>query len=321
MVRLFQVAIRVVGILPEAVGRAIFALIGTVVGLSNIKGVRQLRANYYRIAPLTGWAARCRSARAMRSYMRYYYEAFRLPQLTTSQIQARVRVINGEKLQQSIAEGSASAALMHMGNWDLAGAWASEFLAPVHTIAEKLEPPELADLFLSFRRELGMTIYHAIRGGGAIRNLTADMNKETCFVPLLCDRDLSAAGVEVELCGQPVRVAVGSALLAQRTGQPMFPVTIVSSNFKDDRSRVREAGSPWGIDIFVGEPIWAQPAQTAAEQEADLVRMNQEWLDQVSELLPQYLEDWHMLQKVFVADLDQQRLARSRQKSVNREEQ
>ncbi|MDO5025681.1 MAG: phosphatidylinositol mannoside acyltransferase [Trueperella sp.] len=322
MVKLFRVAIFVVGVLPEALGRAIFDLIGTAVGLSNIKGVRQLRTNYHRIVPLSGWAARRRSARAMRSYFRYYYEAFRLPALTPAQISSRVKLVNGEKLQELIATGgSASGALMHMGNWDLAGAWAGEFLAPVHTIAEKLEPPELAELFLGFRRDLGMTIYHAVRGGGAIRNLTADMAQETCFVPLLCDRDLSATGVEVKLCGHPVRVAVGAALLAQRTGQPMFPVTIVTSNFKDDAARVRAAGTNWGIDLIVGDPIWAHPAQTTAEREADLVRMNQEWLDQVSELLPQYLEDWHMLQKVFVADLDQERLAKSRQKVVDREEQ
>lgn len=314
--KLFNVAIKAAGALPEPLLRGVFNAIGTVAGASNITGVKQLRANLERVVPSSSaWEARKRSMRAMRSYMRYYYEAFRLPSLSEENIRARVRVENDATIRSYFGRGiSVPGALMHMGNWDLAGAWSNFDLAPVHTIAEKLKPDDLADLFFSFRENLGMKIYHAIKGGGAINHLTADMQHTTCFTPLLCDRDLSATGIEVDLCGHAVRVAPGAAILAQRTGAPLFPVMIASENFRDDRDRVKLAGSHWGIHAVIGEPIFAHtaPGSSAHDRQADLVRMIQEWMNQVGEFLVDHVEDWHMLQKVFVADLDPERLAKNR---------
>ncbi|VEI12488.1 phosphatidylinositol mannoside acyltransferase [Trueperella bialowiezensis] len=314
---IFRGAIWLVKVLPESVGRAFFRAIGTLAGVSNMKGAAQLRKNYQRIEPLESpWAQRLRSAKAMRSYMDYYYEAFRLPALTAEQIEARVELVNGEKLVAHMNSGrSASGALLHMGNWDLAGAWACAHLAPTYSIAEKLQPPELADLFLDFRRSLGLTIYQTGQKG-TISALTQDMKAGHAFVPLLVDRDLSASGVEVKMAGHPVRVAVGSAVLAQHTGEPMFPVTITTSDFGDDAARVKRAGTRYGIKLIVGEPIYSavEPDAPAPQRQADIIRMNQEWLDQIEPLLREHLTDWHMLQKVFVADLDPERLARARRK-------
>lgn len=317
IVSMFKAATKAVGVLPEPLGRGLFHAVGTVYGMTNGGGARQLRANLDRIVPLASGPARRRGGRAMANYMRYYYEAFRLPALTPAQIDARVRTENLETLQRVLEEhGSCSGVLMHMGNWDLAGAWATRNLAPVHTIAEKLEPPELADFFLSFRRDLGMTIYQAVKGGHAIANIARDMAEGDCFAPILCDRDLSASGLEVTLCGHPLRVAAGGALLAHKTGAPMVPVYIVSESFKDDADRVRRAGTHWGVNLIIGEPI-APGDVDPNDREAlrgDLVLMNQQWMDQLSGVLPQYVEHWHMLQKVFVADLDKDRLKRAQQR-------
>lgn len=324
IVDVFRIAHKVVAVIPEPLGRGIFNVVGTVVGWSNYSGAVQLRKNLQRIKPVRGaLAERRRSAAGLRSYMRYYYELFRLPALTQEQIDARVTIEGHEVLTDYLArDTSVPAVLMHMGNWDLAGRWAHKNLAKVHTIAEKLEPPELGKLFYDFRESAGMKIYLAVKGGGAISHLEEDMRNETILVPILCDRDLSASGVEVELCGKPIRVAVGSALLAQRTGQPMFPISIVTSRFSDDRDRVKRAGTSWGIRIIVDKEIFPNVAPDASsdEREEDLVRMNQEWMDQMTEFLPNHVEDWHMLQKVFVEDLDQARLASNRAKKVDRED-
>lgn len=322
MITLFRAAMAMVKTTPEPAARAVFRAVGYLAGLSNAAGAVQLRKNLARVCPgPTGWAERRRSARSMALYLEYYYEAFRLPYLTREQINARVRFENGDALRDHLAAGhSASAALLHMGNWDLAGAWATEALAPVFSIAEKLEPPEMAQLFLDFRQDIGMTIYQAIPGGGAIGKLERHMREGNAFVPLLCDRDLSASGVEVELLGHALRVAVGSALLAQRTGEPMFPITIVHDFFKSDKARVARAGSCHGIRLIIGEPIHSGVVvnSSVAEKEADLRRMLQAWMDQVGPLVARNAEHWHMLQKVFVADLDPQRLANARRKAGER---
>lgn len=319
----FRLAMWLVKVLPEPLGRAIFRAVGTVVGWSNMAGAVQLRKNYQRITPLgSSWAQRKRSAQGMRSYMDYYYEAFRLPALTEEQITARVRVVNDQGIREHFGRGkSASGALLHMGNWDMAGAWASEHLAPTYSIAEKLEPPELADLFLDFRRSLGLTIYQTGKNSGAINSLTSNMRSGNAFVPLLCDRDLSASGVEVTLAGSPVRVAVGAALLAQRTGEPMYPVTIVNERIDDD-DRARRAGTRNGVAAIFGTPIFSGMTSQASarEKDADIRRMIQQWLDQILPLLTTHLTDWHMLQKVFVEDLDPERLERARRSTPKDDE-
>ena len=83
---------------PETLSRTVFELIGTAVGLSNLRGVRRLRKNCRRIAPLSsGPGQRLRSARIMRSYLRYYHGALRLPALTAGQIRAFHAVVAAGK--------------------------------------------------------------------------------------------------------------------------------------------------------------------------------------------------------------------------------
>ena len=318
VVRAFALARAAVERLPESVGRALFSAAGTAMGLSGSTGARRLRANQARIRPGLGPVrARLLSAAAMRSYMRYYYECFRLPILGEDRILARVQLDNDAELRADLASGrSATAALVHAGNWDMAGAWACIDLAPVHTLAERLEPAGLYEDFLRFRTGLGMTIYPVVRGGGGLRALEEDMAAGVCFTPILADRDLTASGVEVRLAGHAMLVAPGPALLAQRTGCAIYPVF---SRYERLARRGRAAaGTRWGLRLTVGEPVRAEttPDSDSRERAADVRRMSQEWMDQFEPWLRAHLEDWHMLQRVFVSDLDPERLARARARAA-----
>lgn len=329
-----SLAQKAVDVLPERAGRAVFDAAGIAAGLSNLEGVRQLRANQKRVlaAPLADGFAdarapkscpvgairdRLRSVAAMRSYMRYYYEALRLPSLSRAQIEARVRVEGLEHLADALETGSVAGALMHAGNWDLAGAWATATVAPVHTIAEKLDPKELFEGFLSLREGLGMRIVPLEKGGGALHAIVEAMREGTVFAPLLADRDLAASGIEVDLCGHRALVAPGPALLAQRTGRPIVPVYVSYERLRGERAR--RAGTAWGIVLHVESPVRPQagPEAPAGERRADLVRMTRQWIDALEPHLRARLADWHMLQKVFVADLDPERLARARARAAN----
>ncbi|MDO4888586.1 MAG: phosphatidylinositol mannoside acyltransferase [Actinomycetaceae bacterium] len=314
-VKLFSLARAAVEKLPEPVGRGVFSTVGTLLGASGYGPVRQLRANQARIEPGLGpVGSRRLSARAMRSYFRYYYECFRLSVLTHEQISARVSVNGIEVLRQDLDSGrSVTGALMHAGNWDLAGAWAVRELAPVHTLAEKLEPPELYEDFLAFRTGLGMTIYPVVKGGGSLGKLEEDMATIACFTPLLADRDLTASGVEVTFFGHSMMVAPGPALLAIRTGCPIYPVFSHYERIRD-RGRRARAGTSWGMRLTVGQPVHAETTEEseAADRARDIARMSQEWISQFEPWIGRHLADWHMLQKVFVADLDPERLARAR---------
>ncbi|GAB3958399.1 hypothetical protein GCM10027614_75840 [Micromonospora vulcania] len=77
--------------------------------------------------------------RGLRSYARYWMEAFRLPALSRAQILAGFRLDGAELLAADVAAGrGAVVALPHAGNWDAAGAWVAANGWPITTVAERL---------------------------------------------------------------------------------------------------------------------------------------------------------------------------------------
>jgi KDO2-lipid IV(A) lauroyltransferase len=100
--------------------------------------------------------------------------------------------------------------------------------------------------------------------------------------------------VEVELLGEPARLPPGPAALALRTGAALLPVTLAyEGDAPDHRLVIRfheEVPPPAGGT--------GRPRHTA---------MTQRVADVFSAGIRSTPQDWHMLQTVFSADLDQRR--------------
>jgi KDO2-lipid IV(A) lauroyltransferase len=175
------------------------------------------------------------------------------------------------------------AALPHMANWDWAGAWACATGIPIATVAERLKPERLYDEFVAYRRSLGMEIL-PLTGGDPTLPLLEEHLRAGRLVPLLADRDLTRFGVEVDLCGRPARMPRGPALLARTAGVALLPVTLAYRG--DD------------LEITFHEPV---PHQ---EGDDGLVAMMQVVADRFTEGIGADPQDWHMMQRVFVEDLD-----------------
>src|SRR5690606_30163606 len=140
--------------------------------------------------------------------------AFRLPARDPDALVRATRVVGDGPVRQALAEGrSVIAFLGHLGNWDMAGAWCTQNLGPVVTVAERLKPEQVFQDFLAFRESLGMTIIPLTGGGDVFARLT-EATKQTAIIPLLADRDLTRSGIEVDFAGDRSRVAVGPAALA-----------------------------------------------------------------------------------------------------------
>ena len=77
---------------------------------------------------------------------------------------------------------------------------------------------------------------------------------------------------------------------------------------KLDRARRRAAGTPWGIVIDFMPALKAPEGMARKEQTAYLT---QAWVSEIATKIEQHPQDWHMLQKVFIADLDPERYART----------
>jgi phosphatidylinositol dimannoside acyltransferase len=293
---------------PEPVLRAAFDVAADLTWLRRGAGVRRLEANYARVRPdLDDRGVRRLARDGMRRYLRYFREAFTLQGATREQLDARVRVEGMEHVAPiTRAGGGVSLALAHLGNWDLAGAWASPTLAPVLTVAERLKPPALFERFVEFRRSLGIEVL-ALGDDGVFKNLVRGAGSGPRLVPLLSDRDLTSGGVEVDLCGHRARVAAGPAALAIAARVPLVPVGIRHERLTGERRR--RAGTPWGIVVRFHPPV---DAPDGGGGRAQVERLTQAWADVLGEYLARHTADWHMLQKVFVDDLDPQRYARTR---------
>jgi KDO2-lipid IV(A) lauroyltransferase len=112
------------------------------------------------------------------------------------------------------------------------------------------------------------------------------------LVCLVADRDVTGSGTEVDYFGEKARIMGGSAALAERTGAALFPAILWYE------------GECWGI--YVDKEIQV-PAEGDRKQK--VAAMTQELAHAFETGIRAHPADWHMLQRVFVADLDPERLA------------
>lgn len=305
--RLAVLGLRAAGSVPGGIVRALCAAAADAAWLAHGGGVRQLEANLRRVRPdLRPRELRRLSRAGMRSYLRYYGEAFTLASLTREQIEARVRADGLDGYAPMLDAGETIVlGVGHLGNWDLAGAWATAHVARVVTVAEHLQPEELFQEFLRLRERLGLTIIPLNKNGGEVfRDLVRAVRGGSGLLPLLADRDLTARGIEVSLFGEVARVAAGPAALAVATGARVAGASIFYERLHGARRRA--AGSPWGIVVEFGDLLEVPTEGTRADR---VQALTQAWVDQLARSIAAHPQDWHMLQKVWVADLDAARYA------------
>jgi phosphatidylinositol dimannoside acyltransferase len=275
---------RLVRLLPERQAHAAFRRLADEIYRRHGSGVDRLRENLRRVRPDLDEDGLERLTRdAVRSYLRYWCESFRLPAWPTEDVVRRTRTVGEHYLRDAYAEGrGAVVPLPHMANWDWAGAWACATGMPLVTVAERLRPERLYDEFVAYRTTLGMQILPLTGGDAAFPRLERWV-REGGLVCLLADRHLSRTSIEVLLCGHRARMPRGPALLARRTGAPLVPVTLHYS----------------GEDMTVT----FHPPVPHADGDEGLAAMTQAVADAFTGALRAHPQDWHMMQKVFADDL------------------
>jgi KDO2-lipid IV(A) lauroyltransferase len=284
----YAAAWRLAGVVPPAVARPAFRLGADLAARRGGPGARRLRANLARVVPGAPPAELDRLVRAgLRSYARYWYEAFRLPVLDPVAVHAGTLATGTGPFHRAIAAGQGVIfALPHSGNWDAAGVWLVEELRrlghePVFTtVAQRLRPESLYRRFLAYRQALGFEVVAAEDGSAAHRALTSRL-RGGGVVSLLVERDFTATGVPVRFFGEPARFPAGPARLAALTGALLVPV------FSGFTPR------GWTLDLAEPVPVEGRSGVAAALQgEADAL----------AAMIRRHPQDWHALQPVWAAD-------------------
>ncbi|WP_329436064.1 phosphatidylinositol mannoside acyltransferase [Streptomyces sp. NBC_01280] len=278
--------------LPEPVAVHLGRTIADLTWRRRGKSVLRLESNLARVVPdASPERLKELSKAGMRSYLRYWMESFRLPSWSADRVRNGFDIDDVHHLTDGLAsDKGVILALPHLGNWDLAGAWVTtELETPFTTVAERLKPETLYDRFVAYRESLGMEVLPH-EGGSAFGTLARRL-RAGGLVCLVADRDLSESGVEVKFFGDTARMPAGPAILAQQTGALLLPVTLWYDESPVMRGRIHA-------------PIEVPETGTRAEKTSV---MTQALADAFATGIADHPEDWHMLQRLWLADLEERR--------------
>jgi KDO2-lipid IV(A) lauroyltransferase len=305
--------------LPEPVARALFNAGADLAWRKQGAGVQVLEGNLIRVfrtdpaaseevtgsgpADPDGKELRTLSRAVLRSYARYYLETFRMQVIPAGRIATGMHInfAQADLTLEHMKNGRGVIyALPHMGDFEQAGRWVIGYgVGSLTTVAERLKPESVFQRFLAFRQGLGMEVLPTTGGGPHPFGVMAQRLRAGKLVCLVADRDLSDTGIAVDFFAEKALFPAGPAALAVQTGAALMPVACWFVGQAE-----------WGAHIYDEIPV---PAAGSRKEKIDA--MTQSLAAVFEQAIREHPQDWHMLQKVFVSDLDPDRLARSRMRN------
>jgi len=282
----YKAAYRVARLAPRPVAAAGARALGRVVAHLATERRAQVERNLRRIDPsLFGAPLRRLVDETFMSYARYYEESFRLPGTSAADLDAGFRPDGWHLVDAALAEGhGAIVAMPHLGGWEWSGFWVTQVKKrPVTAVVETLEPSELFEWFVELRRSFG---FEVVALGTEAGSATARALKANHTLALVCDRDLTGTGPEVEFFGERTTLPGGPATLALRTGAPILPTAV----YFDGPSSRRSVVLP--------------PLDTTRQGKLrdDVQRVTQHLAHALEDLIRRAPEQWHLLQPNWPSD-------------------
>ncbi|WP_063050103.1 phosphatidylinositol mannoside acyltransferase [Nocardia arthritidis] len=288
---------RLVRALPESTARRLFEWGGDRVARSANREFHaggapdQLRRNLARVlGVLPADVPDELISASMRSYARYWREAFRLPGMDHAAIDYFVAGL--QYLDAALEQGRGVIfVLPHSGNWDMAGVWLVQHYGGLSTVAERLKPESLFERFVAYRESLGFEVFPLTGGEQPPFDQLASRLRQNRIVCLMGERDLTGKGVPVQFFGERTWMPAGSAKLAIETGAALLPVHAWFEVEADGREN-------WGLKVEA--PVDVSGGVAAATQAL---------ADRFAANIAERPADWHMLQPLWESDLSPRRRA------------
>lgn len=208
---------RLSGRLAAALGRVVYRPLG----IRRDVVEEQLRRAY----PDRGDAWREQVARASYEHLgREGMMLLRLSRLGRDDVIAATDIDGLEALRAAVDDGRGAVLVAgHFGNWEIGGGSIAARGVPVDAVARPQGNPHFDRLINRARERFGITV---IRQGGATKEALRSLRKGR-VVALLTDQDARTRGVFVPFFGRPASTHRGPAVLALRTGAPVFMGTAV----------------------------------------------------------------------------------------------
>ncbi|HUF51719.1 MAG TPA: lysophospholipid acyltransferase family protein [Longimicrobiales bacterium] len=260
-------------------GDAHAARVGEVVGAAGYPlGIRKrvVERNLRIAFPGESEQRRERIARAAYAHLgREMMMMLRLSAVSREQLLSRTRLVNEQEMRACYLAGRGIVSVAgHLGNWEIGAALIAARDFRIDIIAKRASNPLFYRRILAARARLGVGVIDfeaAARQG--LRALRAGH-----VVAFGADQHAPRGGVRVPFFGREVSAYRGPALMALRTGAPMF----LSLPLR----------RPDGVYEMGVEPIDTTPT---GDLEADVLRVTAEWTRRLEEAVRQAPEQylWH----------------------------
>jgi len=273
---------KIIGFLPEKLAYKIANLVSDFTYLRNGRKVQRLRGNYKRVLPDLSKNELSKLTKAgMRSYLRYWFDTFRLNKWSKERIISTTEVIRENLLRDPISTKQGYIiALPHAGNWDHAAAYFCSTGINLTAVVEELKPEAIFKKFLDYRQSIGIEpISHKEK---TIPLLTQRLN-EGKLIALVADRDMSRNGIEVDFLGAVAKMPAGPAILAITTGAPLITAYI----------RYTDKGIKLIFDKTVEIP-------NSGNEDEKVRVVTQSMADNFAKHIKESPVDWHMLQRIWI---------------------
>lgn len=280
-----RLAVRLLGVVPAAPVRWLARAIGTV-AFSIARGRREtLLENQRFISPGASAAVqRAQARRTMINMLDAAVDLFHLPTMRPAEVEALIGVEGREHLDAAMAMGKGVVvATVHLGPYELGGAWLALAGYPVHGMVEDLDPETNAALAL-YRQATGMKVIS--RNGGLRASIRVLRDKKILL--LVSDRVVGhgSEGLPVPF-GEGVRaLPTGPAALALATGAPIVTGHIARNRGRGPRYLVR-----------LEAPILATPTGDAPHDREALTRLVAERLSAAVRAHP---DQWFVFQPQWI---------------------
>ena len=232
--------------------------------------------------------------RQLRRYAEYLIDTLRLPRLTPADCHAALHAdpADWDRVRAAAAQGPVIFALLHQGNWDIAGGAFTHNVGPSTVLVESLGIGRLDRWMQRQREHLGMRVVHDSDPRAAIRAL-----RDGGALGLLFDRPLPAhepgpdragtdrAGTDCTFLGAPCRLPAGLARLALSHKARVIPMAVIRTYSRALRFRIEI-----GLDFTY--------IQTG-DRESDVQALTQSLLDWFEPPVRRHPDQWYMFRRFF----------------------
>ena len=282
MYLLYLIAWKLIALLPEKSAYKLADYVSDRIYKKNGKGIKRLRGNYGRVMPeYSSQKLEELTKLGMRSYLRYWFDTFRLSKWSKNRIISTTQVIRENLLRDPIqSKQGCIVALPHAGNWDHAAAYFCSTGITLTAVVEKLKPEAIFKKFLAYRQSIGI---EAISHKEKTIPILTERLQAGKLIALVADRDMSRNGIEVNFFGKTSKMPSGPAILAIKTGAPLITAYV--------------RYTPGGIEIIFDETL--KPTNSGSEEEQIKI-ITQSMADNFAKRIKENPVDWHMLQRIWI---------------------